>query len=1164
MAKIQQWNLHNEEVTTLEIGDISDSIYLLQEPYYDSKSKYRPGVRKVKNFHSHPRSRAAIYASALTSFSFVPMPQFTNEDIAVGSIEGGCLKYPIVIASIYLDIEDKQVILPLMAELIDFCSTRNMKLICGIDCNAHSPLWGSGDLNKRGEVLEEFIFQKGLFVHNIGNEPTWQARGLSSIIDITVSLNLGDELMGWGVTKTTLSDHHRLSFVLGTTQNTKVWSRNYSRANWSMFQEYISSNLKEIPKLWSEDIVESALNDLYDTVNNGLDFSCPKRRIKNRDSLLWWNHDCENAKRQFISMKRKMQREKNFTYEVIEKVKAARRKLKYIIRNSKLESFRELVRETDSVPAMSKLDKILDRKEASKLGFVTKNDGVCTTSTDETLRVMFTEHFPGSEPTTDLDVRSNTEGDPRPIDELEWVTDFRIKEAIKLFEPHKAAGPDGLRPIVLQNFPDTLITYLRHLYTACFQMGFTPSQWCHSLVIFLPKPGKKNYKALRSFRPISLAAFLFKTAERLITWRTAETALPLHPRQFAFQKNISTDHALSYSLDVIEKAYYTEKMVITIDLDIQGAFDNISTGAIIRAMEKKKVDNLIITWYSDYLQNRTCESTLGGNSVTTKLNRGCPQGGVASPVIAWCFPFDDFLEAFDASAAEQFGFADDGRIIIIGVDFQTMFSLAQWCLNTAQRWAGKAGVRFSPEKTTVMFINKGMFQPLAETQLKLYDKPLAWSTETKYLGITIDHKLTFKKHLENKIAAAKRKLMILGNVFKNSWGPTPRAAKWAYTGIVRPALTYGAIIWAGAAQKEEMRKALKKLDRLALLQIAPVRKSTPTAALQIIYDIMPLHIFIWEQALKTSARIGINPNWTPKIGKGHQHLLYEGLPEEVRRVESDNQTTSLIWEQNYEVIIGKGEDIQRREWACYTDGSKSGVRAGSGGVVIHKEQLFANAAYAVGTSTVFQAEVSGVLTAAGILLSNDISNSEIDILVDSQAALMSIRNPITNSKLVTKTKSALNKLGSNNDVKLRWIRAHKGYKYNEAADINANKGAKMSAHIGNTPCQNRRSIMAAIEEVTKKKWETDWEKYPDCRQSKYFMSDPAKMRAKLLLSKTRDEVGQMARFLTGHAFLRRQNAIVATGINPPPGDNSCRMCEHKVMAETPHHLITECECGNGE
>ena len=89
MAKVQQWNLHHEIAATLEVGVIPDSIYLLQEPYYDPKANGRPGVRKPKNFHSHPNSRAAIYCSALTSFSFVPMPQFTEEDITVGIIEGG-------------------------------------------------------------------------------------------------------------------------------------------------------------------------------------------------------------------------------------------------------------------------------------------------------------------------------------------------------------------------------------------------------------------------------------------------------------------------------------------------------------------------------------------------------------------------------------------------------------------------------------------------------------------------------------------------------------------------------------------------------------------------------------------------------------------------------------------------------------------------------------------------------------------------------------------------------------------------------------------------------------------------------------------------------------------------------------------------------------------
>ena len=62
-----------------------------------------------------------------------------------------------------------------------------------------------------------------------------------------------------------------------------------------------------------------------------------------------------------------------------------------------------------------------------------------------------------------------------------------------------------------------------------------------------------------------------------------------------------------------------------------------------------------------------------------------------------------------------------------------------------------------------------------------------------------------------------------------------------------------------------------------------------------------------------------------------------------------------------------------------------------------------------------------------------------------------------------------------------------------------------------------------------------------------------------ILAHPREVVGRMVRFLTGHAFLRRQNAIVLTGISPPPGDVSCRLCEDPFSDETPHHLITECE-----
>ena len=102
------------------------------------------------------------------------------------------------------------------------------------------------------------------------------------------------------------------------------------------------------------------------------------------------------------------------------------------------------------------------------------------------------------------------EGPPRPIDSLDWITDMRVKKAIDQFKPNKAAGPDELKPIVLKNLPERGITYIRHLYTACIEIGFTPIAWCHSSVLFMPKQGKKSYREPRSFRPISLAQFLFK------------------------------------------------------------------------------------------------------------------------------------------------------------------------------------------------------------------------------------------------------------------------------------------------------------------------------------------------------------------------------------------------------------------------------------------------------------------------------------------------------------------------------------------------------------------------------------------------------------------------------------------------------------------------------
>ena len=379
-------------------------------------------------------------------------------------------------------------------------------------------------------------------------------------------------------------------------------------------------------------------------------------------------------------------------------------------------------------------------------------------------------------------------------------------------------------------------------------------------------------------------------------------------------------------------------------------------------------------------------------------------------------------------------------------------------------------------------MNRGAFQPAVGTHLRLYNQPLVWSEESKYLGILFDRRISFKQHIENKIATAKKKLHMLGKVFRDTWGPSPTASKWAYTGIVRPALAYGSIIWWDKVQTDDMQKKLKKLQRLALLMIAPVRKSTPTAALELLYDIKPLHLFLKEQALKSALRIGItNPNWLYKDTKGHQHLLMESLPNELKNCKIDNVKTTMIWEKNYDVQIGKGDDISnRRDWTCYTDGSKSGLRSGSGSVILHLNKVHTNLSYSVGSAEVFQAEISAVLGSAKILLDYRVQNCGVDFLVDSQAALMALLNPTTTSDLVRETKRVLNELGSSNNLVMHWIRAHRGWVYNEMADHNANEGAKAVALPENIPTPSRCSRYTIIEDMIKREWVDLWEKEP-CR-----------------------------------------------------------------------------------
>ena len=100
--------------------------------------------------------------------------------------------------------------------------------------------------------------------------------------------------------------------------------------------------------------------------------------------------------------------------------------------------------------------------------------------------------------------------------------------------------------------------------------------------------------------------------------------------------------------------------------------------------------------------------------------------------------------------------------------------------------------------------------------------------------------------------------------------------KWAYTGIVRPRITYGCHLWANCAQQQTKIKDFTAIQRAALLPLGPVRAHTPTSGLEIITHTPPIDLHVIELSLNTYRTITRhNSNyWRGNISSKESHLFF--------------------------------------------------------------------------------------------------------------------------------------------------------------------------------------------------------------------------------------------------------------------------------------------------
>ena len=327
---------------------------------------------------------------------------------------------------------------------------------------------------------------------------------------------------------------------------------------------------------------------------------------------------------------------------------------------------------------------------------------------------------------------------------------------------------------------------------------------------------------------------------------------------------------------------------------------------------------------------------------------------------------------------------------------------------------------------------------------------------------------------------------------RGNWGPRPQIAHWIYTAMVRPSVTYAALVWAHDVTLVQTRELLLRLDRMASLAIAAVKTSTPSRGLSVVLGITPLHLHSAAVALATVARYP-SLRYLPWNGLANttrhsvSHRLHwnsllndSNIPPETDRL----RTTAPL--STYRVIrdsfTGGSKYKQFSQINVYTDGSRSDHGVGSGFTIYEGSSLFFESSHSLPPSaTVFQAELSAIFLAAEHILSEirTLRPRYIKIFIDSRSALQALDSRRVKSSLVLQTMNKLNELATTaRSVRLVWTKAHSGVRGNEAADLLAKKGADpLSASPPHAVLPAFGVARRAVASLCLSLWTKEWAAY---------------------------------------------------------------------------------------